>query len=35
LEGVTDRAVSMTQVFTRIQLEPGGVRDLHCSQRRS
>ena len=29
------RTVSMTQVFTRIQLEPGGVRDLRCGQRRS
>ena len=29
------RAVSMTQVFTRIRLEPGGIRDLHCGQRRS
>ena len=29
------RAVSMTQVFTRIRLEPGGVRDLRCGQRRT
>lgn len=29
------RAVSMTQVFTRIRLEPGGIRDVRCYQRRS
>lgn len=29
------RTVSMTQVFTRIRLEPGAVRDLRCGQRRS
>lgn len=29
------RAVSMTQVFTRIRLEPGGVRDMRCGQRRT
>ena len=27
------RTVSMTQVFTRIQLEPGAVRDQRCGQR--
>lgn len=29
------RTVSMTQVFTRLRLEPGGVRDLRCGQRRA
>ena len=28
------RAVSMTQVFTRIRLEPGGIRDVRCHERR-
>lgn len=28
------RAVSMTQVFTRLRLEPGGVRDVRCDERR-
>lgn len=28
------RVVSMTQVFTRLRLEPGGVRDIRCGQRR-
>jgi hypothetical protein len=29
------RAVTMTQVFTRIQLEPGAIRDGRCGQRRA
>jgi hypothetical protein len=29
------RAVTMTQVFTRIQLEPGGIQDVRCSDRRA
>ena len=29
------RTVSMTQVFTRIQLEPGAIRDERCGQRRA
>ena len=29
------RQVSMTQVFTRIQLEPGGVRDVRCDERQA
>jgi hypothetical protein len=29
------RLVSMTQVFTEIRLEPGGVRDMRCNERRS
>ena len=29
------RQVSMTQVFTRIQLEPGGIRDVRCDERRA
>ncbi len=29
------RTVSMTQVFTRIQLEPGAVADRRCGQRRA
>jgi hypothetical protein len=28
------RAVSMTQVFTRIHLAPGGIRDIRCEERR-
>lgn len=27
------RVVAMTQVFTRIRLEPGGVRDIRCAER--
>jgi len=29
------RVVAMTQVFTRIRLMPGEVRDTHCSERRA
>lgn len=29
------RAVAMTQVFTRIRLVPGGIRDVHCNERRA
>lgn len=29
------RAVAMTQVFTRIHLVPGGIRDIHCNERRA
>jgi hypothetical protein len=29
------RQVSMTQVFTRIQLEPGGIRDVRCDERQA
>ena len=29
------RAVSMTQVFTRIHLAPGGIRDIRCEERRA
>jgi hypothetical protein len=29
------RLVSMTQVFTRIRLEPGGVFDVRCDERRA
>lgn len=29
------RTVTMTQVFTRIQLEPGAIRDTNCGQRRA
>jgi hypothetical protein len=28
------RAVTMTQVFTRIRLTPGGIRDVRCHERR-
>jgi hypothetical protein len=28
------RAVTMTQVFTKIQLAPGGIRDVRCEERR-
>jgi hypothetical protein len=28
------RAVTMTQVFTKIQLQPGGIRDARCGERR-
>jgi hypothetical protein len=29
------RAVSMTQVFTRMKLEPGGVQDVRCADRQA
>ena len=29
------RQVSMTQVFTRIRLEPGGIRDVRCDERQA
>lgn len=29
------RAVTMTQVFTRLGLEPGGIRDVRCDERRT
>jgi hypothetical protein len=29
------RAVTMTQVFTRIKLEPGGIRDVRCNERQA
>ena len=29
------RAVTMTQVFTRIHLEPGGIRDVRCNERQA
>ena len=29
------RAVTMTQVFTKIRLQPGGVRDIRCGERRA
>jgi hypothetical protein len=29
------RAVSMTQVFTRIHLAPGGIRDIRCQERQA
>jgi hypothetical protein len=29
------RTVTMTQVFTRIQIEPGTIRDTHCGERRA
>ena len=29
------RTVTMTQVFTRLQLEPGAIRDTHCGERRA
>lgn len=28
------RAVTMTQVFTKLRLEPGGMRDVRCGDRR-
>jgi hypothetical protein len=28
------RIVTMTQVYTRLRLEPGGVRDARCDERR-
>jgi hypothetical protein len=29
------RKVSMTQVFTRMQLEPGGIQDIRCDERQA
>jgi hypothetical protein len=29
------RAVTMTQVFTRIRLAPGGIRDVRCHERQA
>jgi hypothetical protein len=29
------RIVSMTQVFTKLRLEPGGIRDVRCDERRA
>jgi hypothetical protein len=29
------RAVTMTQVFTRMRLEPGGVQDIRCGDRQA
>jgi hypothetical protein len=29
------RAVTMTQVFTRLSLQPGGIRDVRCSDRQA
>jgi hypothetical protein len=29
------RRVTMTQVFTRLRVEPGGVQDLRCDERRA
>ena len=29
------RAVTMTQVFTRLRLEPGGIRNVRCADRRA
>jgi hypothetical protein len=29
------RAVAMTQVFTKIRLTPGGMRDVHCYERQT
>ena len=29
------RVITMTQVFTRIQVEPGAIRDIHCGERRA
>jgi hypothetical protein len=29
------RAVVMTQVFTKLRLAPGGIRDAHCNERRA
>jgi hypothetical protein len=29
------RAVTMTQVFTRMRLEPGGVQDMRCADRQA
>jgi hypothetical protein len=29
------RAVTMTQVFTKIRLAPGGIRDVRCHERRA
>ena len=29
------RSVTMTQVFTRLRLEPGAIQDVHCNERRA
>jgi hypothetical protein len=29
------RIVTMTQVFTKLRLEPGGIRDVRCDERRA
>ena len=29
------RVVTMTQVFTRLSLEPGGIQDVRCEDRRA
>jgi hypothetical protein len=29
------RLVSMSQVFTRIRIEPGGIHDMRCDERRA
>lgn len=29
------RVVTMSQVFTRLRLEPGGVQNVHCDERRA
>ena len=29
------RLVTMTQVFTRLRLEPGGIHDMRCDERRA
>lgn len=29
------RVVTMTQVFTKLRLEPGGLRDMRCDERRA
>jgi hypothetical protein len=29
------RVVTMTQVFTKLQLEPGGIHDVRCDERRA
>jgi hypothetical protein len=29
------RVVTMTQVFTKLRLEPGGIRDIRCDERRA
>ena len=29
------RLVTMTQVFTRLRLEPGGIHDIRCDERRA
>jgi hypothetical protein len=29
------RAVTMTQVFTKLEIEPGGIQDVRCVERRA